>query len=65
MANFNVPVGAQNWGLAAPGDSRLGVSLGWDLDAQFPAFALGPAKTTAGTDAANPYSPQIPMYLGM
>ena len=44
MAGFNIPIGVQNWGLVAPGDSRLGVSLEWDLDAQFPAFALGPAQ---------------------
>lgn len=44
MASFNVPIGVQNWGLVAPGDSQLGVSLERDLDAQFPSFALGPAQ---------------------
>lgn len=51
MASFNIPIGVQSWALVAPGDSRLGVSLEWDLDAQFPAFALGAAQAGTGTGA--------------
>jgi len=46
MADCNIPVGVQSWGLLAPGDSRLGVSRQWDLDALLPAFALGPARAS-------------------
>lgn len=67
MTSFNIPAGMQNWGLVAPGDAQLGVSLEWDLNAQFPVFTLGPApancryrcflSTQIRTDPAAGYVP--------